>query len=234
MVALLFNTVTLPASVGVALRPVSRGVAASVKSVRCAQTFHALRWLASETVIGVLSFPTTDAVAPETSDWRFSSARSGLPASAFGKCAKVSLSPVSFAPNKSFKPTPHRGGNNVLCATLHAVATPPWGGLTPALACMNSPSQPIPTTVKLLALLMTLVVSGIGVMAIATHYAPERSTRYGLIPALHGAQADAFGVTIFFAGLLPLGLLMGTARRAGWFGCIVGLLILASLLIGAR
>ncbi len=35
--------------------------------------------------------------------------------------------------NKSFKPTPHRGVNSVLCATLHAVATPLWGGLTPAL-----------------------------------------------------------------------------------------------------
>ena len=51
----------------------------------------------------------------------------------FGKCAKASFSPGSFAPNKSFKPTPHRGVNSVLYATLHAVATPPWGGLTPAL-----------------------------------------------------------------------------------------------------
>ena len=51
----------------------------------------------------------------------------------FGNCAKVSLSPASLAPNKSFKPTPHRGINSALYATLHAVATPPWGGLTPAL-----------------------------------------------------------------------------------------------------
>jgi len=36
-------------------------------------------------------------------------------------------------PNKSFKPTPHRGVNSVLCATLHAVAAPLWGGLTLAL-----------------------------------------------------------------------------------------------------
>ena len=36
-------------------------------------------------------------------------------------------------PNNSFKPTPHRGGNSVLCATLHAVATPLPGGLTQAL-----------------------------------------------------------------------------------------------------
>lgn len=87
---------------------------------------------------------------------------------------------------------------------------------------------------KLLAVLITLVVSGIGVLAVATHYAPQRWTRYGLMPALYGAQADAFGITVFFAGLLPLGLLMDSARRAGWFGCIVGLLIAASLLIGAR
>ena len=99
---------------------------------------------------------------------------------------------------------------------------------------MDNPSQSIPTAVKLLAALMTLVVSGQGLLAIVTHYAPERSTRNGLIPALHGAQADTFGITMFFAGLLPLGLLLGTARRAAWFGCIVGLLVLASLLIGAR
>ena len=36
-------------------------------------------------------------------------------------------------PNNSFKPTPHRGVNSVLYATLHAVATPLWGGLTQAL-----------------------------------------------------------------------------------------------------
>ena len=107
-------------------------------------------------------------------------------------------------------------------------------GLTQALARMQTPSQPIPATVKVLAVLMTLVVSGIGVLAVATHYAPARSTRYGVLPALQGAQADAFGVTIVCAGLLPLGLLLGSARRAAWFGCIVGLLVLASLFIGAR
>ena len=37
------------------------------------------------------------------------------------------------SPNNSFKPTPHRGVDSVLCATLHAVATPPRGGLTQAL-----------------------------------------------------------------------------------------------------
>jgi hypothetical protein len=36
-------------------------------------------------------------------------------------------------PNSSFKPTPHRGVNSVLYATLHAAATPLRGGLTQAL-----------------------------------------------------------------------------------------------------
>ena len=36
-------------------------------------------------------------------------------------------------PNNSFKPTPHRGINSALYATLHAVAAPLWVGLTQAL-----------------------------------------------------------------------------------------------------
>jgi hypothetical protein len=40
-------------------------------------------------------------------------------------------------PNNSFKPTPHRGVNSVLYATLHAVATPLRGGLTQALGGSN-------------------------------------------------------------------------------------------------
>ena len=43
-------------------------------------------------------------------------------------------------PNNSFKPTPHRGVNSVLCATLHAVATPLRGGLTQALGPMSEPA----------------------------------------------------------------------------------------------
>lgn len=98
---------------------------------------------------------------------------------------------------------------------------------------MQTTPQPIPLAVKVLAVLMTLVVSGLGVLAFATHYAPERSTRYGIVPALQGAQAEAFGITIFIAGLLPLALLMGSPRRAGWFGGLVVVLVVASLFVGA-
>ena len=97
---------------------------------------------------------------------------------------------------------------------------------------MQTTSQPIPPVVKVLAVLMTLVFSGIGVLAFATHYAPARSTRYGIVPALQDAQADAFGITIFIAGLLPLALLMGSARRAAWFGGLVAIMVVASLFAG--
>ena len=52
---------------GFALRYVSCGVASSVKFVWRAHTSHVLPWPASETVIGVLSFPATDTVASVTS-----------------------------------------------------------------------------------------------------------------------------------------------------------------------
>ena len=133
MIALLFNTLILPASVGVALRSVSRGVAASVKSVRRAQTFHALRWLASQTVIGVFSFPTTDAVASETSGERFSGARPGFPTS-----ISVTL-PRFHSPRLPSRLTSRSSRPRIVASTacytlrLHAVAAPLWVGLTPAL-----------------------------------------------------------------------------------------------------
>ena len=46
----------------------------------------------------------------------------------------IAASPgFGWSHNSSFKPTPHRGVNSVLYATLHAVAAPLWVGLTPAL-----------------------------------------------------------------------------------------------------
>ena len=46
----------------------------------------------------------------------------------------IAASPgFGWSHNSSFKPTPHRGGDSVLYATLHAVAAPLWVGLTQAL-----------------------------------------------------------------------------------------------------
>jgi len=55
------------------------------------------------------------------------------------------LSASKEPPNNSFKPTPHRGVNSVLCATLHAVATPPRGGLTQALELPRMESKALQT-----------------------------------------------------------------------------------------
>ncbi len=95
--ALLFNTVTWPASVDVALRLVLQGVASSVTFVWRAHTSHAVSWPASEALIGVVMFSATDAVASVTSGPKFTSARSGLPASSFGSFAKVSFLSASPA-----------------------------------------------------------------------------------------------------------------------------------------
>ena len=97
LIALLFNILTLPASIGVALRSVSCRFASSGKSVWRAHTSHALRWSASETVIGRGQFPVTHTVASVTSSGLFTGARPGLPASTFGKCARVRRSSASTA-----------------------------------------------------------------------------------------------------------------------------------------
>ncbi len=91
-----------------------------------------------------------------------------------------------------------------------------------------------PLSVRILCVLMTLVVSGVGLLAVITEYAPARATRQGVVGPLDGSQATWFGVTVLLAGLLPLAMLMGTARRAAWFGGIVSGLVVASLFVGLR
>ena len=91
-----------------------------------------VRWLRCLCVLSC-GLSVSDAVTSDTSGCRFSGRAQASGLRSFGKCANASPSPASFPPNKSFKPTPHRGGNSVLYATLHAVAAPLWVGLTPAL-----------------------------------------------------------------------------------------------------
>jgi hypothetical protein len=66
-------------------------------SFRRARTSRALRWSASDTVIDVVMFPATDTVASVTSGGKFSGARTGFPAPAFGKLAKVRVTSASPA-----------------------------------------------------------------------------------------------------------------------------------------
>ena len=129
MVALLFNTVTLPASVGVALRSVPRCVVSSVKFAWRAHTLHALRWSASETVFGMVSFPQLTWLLrlrpAESSRVRVRALPLRLSASSLG----LGLYRHPPPPNNSFKPTPCRGIGHVLYATLAHVRRPATGRL---------------------------------------------------------------------------------------------------------
>ena len=92
-----FKMLLFPASVGAALRSVSRRVASSVKFVWRAHTSRALRSPAPEAVICVVMFSAADAVASETPSGEFPGARSGLPASVFGKYVGARFASASTA-----------------------------------------------------------------------------------------------------------------------------------------
>jgi hypothetical protein len=87
----------------------------------------------------------------------------------------------------------------------------------------------IPLTVRLLAILMSLVVSGIGLLSILSEHAPERSTRFGVVSALDGEPAVTFGAVVFLIGLRPLGRLAPSRRAAVWFTTTVSVVALGVL-----
>jgi hypothetical protein len=88
--------------------------------------------------------------------------------------------------------------------------------------------------VRLLAVLMTCVVSGLGLLAIYTRHAPERWTRLGYAAPLEGDEATVFGLSLFFLGLLPLMLFARTPKAAMVFGTIVGTLTVLTVFVGIR
>jgi hypothetical protein len=64
-------------------------------------------------------------------------ARSCGRASVFGQHVRSPAPPASFPPNKSFKPTPCRGGGHVPCATLAHVRRPATGRLNSGVRHME-------------------------------------------------------------------------------------------------
>ena len=74
---------------------------------------------------------------------RVHKARSIVWASVFGQLVRSSAFRGSVTPNKSFKPTPCRGGSHVLCATLARVRRPATGRLNSGVSCLWS-AQCIP------------------------------------------------------------------------------------------
>ena len=117
------------ASVSAALRSGCRHVASSFKSVWRAYTSHAVRWPASEKVIGAVSVPRL------TRSLRLHPAESSqVRVRAFP--LRLSASPSRLGshrhpppPNNSFKPTPCRGVGCVLYATLARIRRPATGRL---------------------------------------------------------------------------------------------------------
>jgi hypothetical protein len=79
---------------------------------------------------------------------------------------------------------------------------------------------------------MSCVFSGIGVLALVSGHVEARWTRYGHTAPLEGAAAHAFGLSIFFFGLLPLMLAASSPRVAKWIGCISAALGLLSVFGG--
>ena len=96
----------------------------------------------------------------------------------------------------------------------------------------NTPRQPLPLYVKAVAALMTLVVSGLGLLAFFSRYAPPRWTRFGYMAALEGSSAQTFGLALFFYGLIPLMFFARSAKQAGWIGAVVATLGTLILVMG--
>ena len=95
-------------------------------------------------------------------------------------------------------------------------------GLIQALALMTSrPAVQLPARlyVRLLALVISCVISGIGLLSL-------------IIGHLEAAPAHAFGLSMFFFGLLPLALAMRTPKSAVWLAGTSVVLGLSALVVG--
>ncbi len=78
-----------------------------------------------------------------------------------------------------------------------------------------------PLLARILALLITLVFSGVGALSFFSLYAPARSTRFGYAGPLFGQVAQDFGLAIFVIGLLPLAIFARSSKQAGWFLAVI-------------
>ena len=91
---------------------------------------------------------------------------------------------------------------------------------------------PAPLHVRLLAVAITCVISGLGLSALVTGYSEGRWTRYGYASPLEGAPAQGFGLSMLFFGLLPLALAARSPRAAMWIATSAVVLGLLSVFFG--
>ena len=93
--------------------------------------------------------------------------------------------------------------------------------------------QTVPMTARILAVVISVAISGLGLLALINGYEPGRLTTLGYTGPLFGGSARHFGAFVFLFGLTPLMLLAKTKRSAFWFGSSVMLLALINLFFGA-
>ncbi|MBK7353900.1 MAG: hypothetical protein IPJ05_10515 [Nitrosomonas sp.] len=90
-----------------------------------------------------------------------------------------------------------------------------------------------PSSLSLLARLCLIATSVtlavIGLTAVVTRYAPERSTRFGLTEPLLGSDAISFGIVCILMALIPLLPFFRNKQKATMAGILIGICLIASI-----
>ena len=82
------------------------------------------------------------------------------------------------------------------------------------------------TLAKVCFVLISLTFAALGVLALLTEVVPERSTRFGMAPALFGTDAQGMGVVSLLLAGVPLLALLRNRRQAVVAGTVLGLALL--------
>ena len=91
---------------------------------------------------------------------------------------------------------------------------------------MPRPSARPGTLAKVCLVLISLTLAALGVLALLTQVVPERSTRFGMAPALFGTDAQGMGVVSLLLSGVPLLALLRNRRQAVVAGTVLGLALL--------
>ena len=85
------------------------------------------------------------------------------------------------------------------------------------------------TLAKVCFVLISLTLAALGVLALLTEVVPERSTRFGMAPALFGTDAQGMGVVSLLLAGVPLLALLRNQRQAALAALAGTVLVLALL-----
>ena len=97
---------------------------------------------------------------------------------------------------------------------------------------MTEAKRKISPAARIAALLITVVLSGLGILAINTGYVSGRWTRFGYAQPLFGTDAKLFGCVLVLLGLLPLLFFAKSARQAALLGTVLFVLLMAFIFGG--